>query len=113
MENLPVMCENTEKAGSWSYTMKEYNTREIRAAAARLNSIADELQKLRRRNIPQIDSTAKQIVGKTGSALKSQSASIEAEITRIYRIVDSCADLLYEFARRLDIADQQISDMIR
>ncbi len=87
--------------------MKEHNTREIRAAARRLDQIAEQLQALKSSNISRISSGAKPLKGDTADAIQIKLDSLSSEILYIKRTVSNCASGLYEFARLLDIADEK------
>ncbi len=93
--------------------MQEYNTREIRAAARNLDHIADQLKSLESTNIVRISSNAKPLRGDTAVALKNQLESLANEIQALKRTVNSCSNDLYEFARRLDIADAKAKSLVK
>ena len=92
--------------------MQEYNTSEIRAAARKLDSIADQLQTLKSTNVSRISREAKPLKGDTANALQNQLDSLASDILTLKKGVDQCAAELYEFARRLDIADAKAKALI-
>ena len=92
--------------------MQEYNTREIRAAARRLDSLADQLRTLKSTDIARISSNAKTLKGDTAAALQNRLESLAADIQTVKRGLDSSASALYEFARQLDIADAKAKAMV-
>ena len=92
--------------------MQEYNTREIRAAARRVDNIADQLQSLKSGNVVKISGNAKSLRGDTASALQNQLDSLAGEILSLKKSLDSCSSALYEFARQLDIADAKAKALV-
>ena len=92
--------------------MKEHNTREIRAAAKKLDQIADQLQSLKSSNISQVSSGARAMKGDTESAIQTQLNSLSNEIMYLKKSITNSAFALYEFARLLDIADEKAKSLI-
>ena len=91
--------------------MKEHNTREIRAAARKLDQIANQLQSLKSSNISRISSGANAMKGDTERAIQAQLDSVSNEVLYIKQTVANCASSLYEFARLLDIADAKSKEV--
>ena len=92
--------------------MQDYNTREIRAAARRLDDIADDLSGIRNRSVNRVSNAAKPLRGDTANALEDQLQDLKDEIHKLERGLDSCSAALYDFARRLDIADAKAKSLI-
>ena len=92
--------------------MKEHNTREIRAAARKLDQIANQLQTLKSSDISRISSGARAMKGDTESAIQTQLDSMANEIMYVKKMVSNSAYALYEFARLLDIADEKTKSLI-
>lgn len=92
--------------------MPEYNTREIRAAARKLDNIADKLQRVKTSEITRISSNAKPLRGDAANALQDQLESLSSEVMALKKSLDACAIDLYNFARRLDIADAKAKESI-
>ena len=90
----------------------EYNTSAIRAAARRLDSIADQLQSIKNSNVSRISSNAKPLKGDTANALQNQLESLASDVMTLKKGIDRCAADLYEFARRLDIADAKAKALV-
>ena len=93
--------------------MKEYNTSEIRAAARRLDNIADTLQSLKSTDAARIIRNAKPLKGDTANALQDKMDAFSSDLLTLKRSVDQCASALFEFARQLDIADAKAKAMIQ
>ena len=93
--------------------MQEYNTSAIRAAARNLDGIADQLQTLRSSNITRISRSSRPLKGDTATALQDQLDSLGSDILTLKKGVDSCAAALYEFARKLDLADEKAKALIK
>lgn len=93
--------------------MKEHNTREIRAAARKLDQIASQLQTLKSSNISRISSGARAMKGDTERAIQTQLDSVSSEILYVKQTIANCASSLYEFARLLDIADEKSKAMFQ
>ena len=93
--------------------MQEYNTAQIRAAARKLDNIADQLQTLKSTNVARICRNARPLKGDTATALLEQLEKLANEIMNLKKGADQCAAALFEFARQLDIADAQAKAMIQ
>ena len=93
--------------------MKEYNTTEIRAAARKLDNIADQLQSLKSTDVTRISRSAKPLKGDTATALQDQLDTLAADVLTLKKGVDQVAAALFEFARQLDIADAKAKAMIQ
>ena len=92
--------------------MQEHNTKEIRAAARQLDNIADQLQTLRSSGIVRISKSAKPLMGDTANAIQDRLEALTSDILALKKGVDQCAADLYEYARRLDIADEKAKTLI-
>ncbi len=92
--------------------MQDYNTREIRAAARRLDDISDDLSGIRNRSVNRVSNGAKPLRGDTANALEDQLQALRDEIKSLERGLEGCSAALYEFARRLDIADAKAKSLI-
>ena len=92
--------------------MQEHNTKEIRAAARQLDNIADQLQTLRSSGIVRISKSAKPLKGDTANAIQDRLEALTSDILALKKGVDQCAADLYEYARRLDIADEKAKTLI-
>ena len=90
----------------------EYNTSEIRAAARKIDNLADQLQSVRTSKVTKASSNAKPLKGETANALQNQLDSLSADILSVRKNLDQCAAELYDFARRLDIADAKAKAMV-
>ena len=93
--------------------MQEYNTAAIRAAARNIDSIADQLQTLRSSNVTRMSRNARPLKGDTATALMDRLDSLAADILTLKKGLDSCAAALYEFARKLDLADEKAKALIK
>jgi len=92
--------------------VQEYNTREIRAAARNIDSISAQLQSLKNSNVVRISGKTKSLKGDTADALQRQLESLANEILALKKGLDSCSADLYDFARRLDIADAKAKALV-
>ena len=90
----------------------KYNTSEIRAAARKIDNLADQLQSVRTSKVTKVSSSAKPLKGETANALQNQLDSLSADILSVRKNLDQCAAELYDFARRLDIADAKAKAMV-
>ena len=90
----------------------EYNTPAIRAAARKLDSIADQLRTIRSSNVSRVSSGAKPLKGDTANALQDRLESLASDVAALQKGVGQCAAELYEFARRLDIADAKAKALV-
>ena len=90
----------------------KYNTSEIRAAARKIDNLADQLQSVRTSKVTKVSSNAKPLKGDTANALQNQLDSLSADILSVRKSLDQCAAELYDFARRLDIADAKAKAMV-
>ena len=93
--------------------MQRYNTEEIRAAARNLNNIADQLQTLKSGSMTKISSDAKPLQGDMATALQEELEKRGNELLNLKKGVDQVATTLFDFAKRLDIADEQAKAMIQ
>ena len=93
--------------------MQRYNTEEIRAAARNLNNIADQLQTLKSGSMTKISSDAKPLQGDMATALQEELEKLGNELLNLNKGVDQVATTLFDFAKRLDIADEQAKAMIQ
>ena len=92
---------------------QNYDTREIRQAAARLSDLAGRAEQIRRRDLPEITREADALRGETARAIEAQAESLGLNVRDIVNQLNSCSNALYAFARKLDEADQAASGAIR
>ena len=91
---------------------KEYNTQEIREAAGKLDKLSGELQHIQIERLPQISKMATPLVGETSNALQDEIRDLQKLIALLRSKLDGSSSILYEFARRLDIADEKTKQLI-
>ena len=92
--------------------MHDYNTREIRAAARKIDKIANQLAALKSKNIPKMLQNTKSMKGETISAIQSQLDEMSGMIQSMTKSLNNSAEALFAFARRLDEADAKAKALI-
>lgn len=90
----------------------DYDTSAIRAAARKLDNIASSLESTRKSKINAVQSSINGLKGDTIKAIDDASDELSAELNSIRKGFANCADALYDFARRLDEADEKAKAMI-
>lgn len=93
--------------------MQKYNTEEIRAAAQNLTNTADQLQTLKTGNMTKISSDAEPLQGDMATALQERLETLGNELLNLKKGVDQVATTLFDFAKKLDIADEQAKAIIQ
>ena len=92
--------------------MKEYNTREIRAAARHIDAIAETVQRLKSSDVSRTSQSARTLKGDTATALADQLERLSNELTALKKGLETCSGALYAFAQQLDIADAKAKALI-
>ena len=92
--------------------MADYDTAAIRAAARKLDNIANSVNSIRSKDIKAVQSTVKSLKGDSVSALDEAADELGSELNSMRKGLESCADALYDFARRLDEADARAKAMM-
>lgn len=85
----------------------DYDTAAIRAAARKLDNIASSLESVRKSKINGVQSAINGLKGDTIDAIDSVSDELSSELVSIRKGLSNCADALYDYARRLDEADEK------
>lgn len=90
----------------------DYDTAAIRAAARKLDNIASSIESVRKSKINGVQSAINGLKGDTINAIDSASDELSSELISIRKGLAKCADALYDFARRLDEADEKAKQAI-
>ncbi len=90
-----------------------YDTRAMRAAAARMRNLADEAGGLVRSDLPQIERTADALRGDTARAIESGCESLAADLRSVVDRLSRNANALLRYAQQLEEADRRAREMIQ
>lgn len=90
----------------------EYDTVAIRAAARSLDRIAGSVESTRNSKVAGVHRALNGLRGDTIDAIDDVTGELSSELNSIRKGLESCANALYEFARKLDEADYKARHMI-
>ena len=91
-------------------TKKTLRITQVKSTIARPG---DQLQTLKAGSMTKISSDAKQLQGDMATALQEELEKLGNELLNLKKGVDQVATTLFDFAKRLDIADEQAKAMIQ
>ena len=92
--------------------MAQHDTAAIRRLARRVDSTASTLSGYGRNAAARIESLNSDLLGETSNAIGTATDRLNSEIQSIRNGLARCADMLYQYARELDIADARSRDLI-
>lgn len=90
----------------------EYDTAAIRRAARNLEKIASTVNSIRRNDLTKVTGAADVMTGDTITAIDRSVSSIGEDLNSVRSGLESCADALYAFAKRLDEADEKAKTLV-
>ena len=92
--------------------MTQHDTAAIRRLANRLDSIAQNLSRTERSTSGTVDGIDREMLGDTIKAIDSASDRLSDELQSICKGLTRNAEMLYKYARELDIADAKARSLI-
>lgn len=91
----------------------EINYREVRAAARKLSAASSAVRSVAANGLRQIERDSQEYLqGRTAEALQSKTAELRRDIASIANGLSQLSAELNEYARRIQLADQEASNYI-
>ena len=91
----------------------EVDTAEVRRAAKEIREIADNVKRLSSQDVRRMQSSVEEnLEGETATALTEVLALLASDIKKISSGLDAIQEALYDYAERVEEADEEAEKMI-